>query len=221
MLKISPSVLACDFGALRNEILSMEAAGADMIHLDVMDGHFVPNISFGHGIIAGVRPGCSIPFDVHLMISQPLRYIDAFAEAGADSITFHLESESCVEETIEKIRGHGKGVGLSLRPGTRVKELFPYLPLVDMVLVMTVEPGFGGQRFMQDQMPKVAAVAKACRELGLSMDIQVDGGIDETTAPIAVKWGANVLVAGSALFRQPDYGQAVAGLRRAAEGGVS
>lgn len=216
MIKISPSVLASDFSRLGEEVSAMEQAGADMIHLDVMDGHFVPNISFGAPVIAAVRKMGKILFDTHLMISDPLRYAPDFIKAGSDIITFHLESNSDIGETIACIKNAGVGVGMSLKPATPADELFPYLDKLDMVLVMTVEPGFGGQKFMADMCPKIRALAAFREQNGLSFDIQVDGGIDEATAPLVAQSGANVLVAGSSLFSAPDYGAAVAALRQAA-----
>lgn len=215
-MKISPSVLSCDFRRFGEEIEAMQRAGADMIHLDVMDGRFVPNLTFGAPVIRKLRPAASIPFDVHLMISEPLRYVGDFADAGADIITFHLESDGDAHETIARIRSHGRRAGISIKPKTPALAVFPYLPLVDMVLVMTVEPGFGGQSFMTDQMSKLAAVRDEARRLGLAVDLQVDGGIDNTTAPIAARNGANVLVAGSALYGRPDYAAAVRELRETA-----
>jgi len=219
--KISPSILACDFRRMGEEAAAMQAAGVDMIHLDVMDGHLVPNISFGVPVIESLKKSCSIFFDVHLMISDPLFFAEPFAKAGADLITFHIESDSDPLETIRAIRSLGKKVGISLKPRTPAEALNPYLELVDMVLVMTVEPGFGGQRFMEDMMPKVAAIRAVCDRLGLAADIQVDGGIGVATAPVVARHGANVLVAGSSLFGQPDYGEAVSALRAAWRSGVS
>lgn len=208
-VKISPSVLACDFTRLGQEVAAMSDAGADMIHLDVMDGHFVPNITFGPPVIASLRKKSDAVFDVHLMISRPLGYIKAFADAGADIITFHIESESGAEETIRAIKSRGLKCGLALRPITPAVKIEPFLPMLDMVLVMTVEPGFGGQSFMRDQLEKIAAIRAMADKLNPGMDIEVDGGIDINTAPLVAKAGANVLVAGSALFSEPDYAAAI------------
>ena len=195
----------------------MEAAGADMIHIDVMDGHFVPNISFGMPVIKSLRPVTNLIFDVHLMISDPLRYLGDFAKAGADMIVFHLESDSDVKATIDEIHRLGKKAGISIKPGTPAQALLPYMKDIEMALVMTVEPGFGGQKFMPDMMEKLRILRAYCQENGLDVDLQVDGGIDLNTAPIAVENGANVLVAGSALFGKPDYTAAVAALRKVCE----
>ena len=217
MIKIAPSVLACDLSRLAQEVAAMEQAGADMIHLDVMDGHFVPNISFGAPVIKSLRPVGSIVFDTHLMISDPLAYLDDFASAGCDMLTFHIECVSDIAATLQGIKSRGMKAGLVLKPKTPAEAILPYLADIDMALVMTVEPGFGGQKFMPDMCAKISALRRAADEKGLSLDIQVDGGIDLTTAPIAVAHGANVLVAGSSLYGQPDYTQAIQKLRTCAQ----
>ena len=210
---ISPSVLACDFGNLANEIISVQKAGAQYIHLDVMDGHFVPNISFGAPVIAPVRRCTDAVFDVHLMISEPLRYIDDFVKDGADIITFHIESDSPTEETIDKIISLGKKASLSVKPKTPIEAVFPYLDKLSMVLVMTVEPGFGGQKFMGDMMPKVKKLREEIERRGLTCDIEVDGGINESTSLISIENGANVLVAGSAVFKAEDKSEIIRKLK--------
>lgn len=215
MIQISPSVLASDFSRLGQEAAAMEAAGADLLHMDVMDGHFVPNISFGAPVIARLRPVVTLPLDVHLMISEPLRYIDDFAKAGANLITFHVESDSDISQTIARIHSHGIRPGLVLKPATPAKAVFPFLDDISLVLIMTVEPGFGGQKFMPAMCDKIAMLRKEIVRRNVAVDIQVDGGIDEQTAPLAVNSGANILVAGSALFGQPDYRTALTRLRDA------
>lgn len=213
-VKISPSLLACDFARIGEEAAGMERAGADMLHLDVMDGHFVPNISMGPPVIASIRKATGMFLDVHLMISRPLDYINAFVEAGSDLITFHVESESDVSETLGAIKARGVKCGLVLKPGTSASEAERFLPQLDMVLVMTVEPGFGGQRFMADMLPKIRELRVMADKLCPGLDIEVDGGIDLNTAPLVVEAGANVLVAGSSLFSQPNYAEAVQKLRQ-------
>ncbi len=214
---ISPSILSSDFANLQKEIEAVAACGADLVHVDVMDGHFVPNLTIGAPVVKAIKKISPLPLDVHLMISDPLFYARDFCEAGSDLLTFHLESDSDPAETAAVIRSAGKKVGISVKPGTPAEALFPYLPLCDLVLVMTVEPGFGGQSFMEDMMPKLRAISRRCRELGLSPLIEVDGGIDEKTAPLAAAAGANVLVAGSAVFRHEDYARPISAIRAAAQ----
>ena len=177
MLLISPSILAADFARLGDEAESVRAAGADLLHIDVMDGHFVPNISLGIPVVRSLRKATALPFDLHLMISEPLRYIPDFAKAGADYITVHAESDGDTEAAVDLSRAHGKKAGVSVKPGTPADVLFPYLNKLDMVLVMTVEPGFGGQSFMHDMLPKIRRVREECARRGLSTLIEVDGGI--------------------------------------------
>jgi len=197
-------VLAADFARLGEELRAIEAGGADMVHLDVMDAHFVPNLTIGPALIASLRKHTALPFDVHLMISAPLRYVPAFAEAGADHITFHIESDGDPAATAAAIHDAGLSAGITLKPGTPVETLFPYLSCVEMVLVMTVEPGFGGQKFMPDQLEKVRALRTELRRIGHVCHIEVDGGLDARTVTAAAEAGANVIVAGTSVFRSPD-----------------
>lgn len=213
MIKISPSILSCDYSKMGEEFKRMKDCGADWLHIDVMDGHFVPNITLGAPIVKCMRKCSDLVFDVHLMISDPKKYIPDFVKAGADIITFHVESDSPVEETVDLIRSLGCKAALSVKPKTPVEVVFPYLDKLSMVLVMTVEPGFGGQSFMADMMDKVKLLRAESEKRGLDMDIQVDGGINEKNAGLAVESGANVLVAGSAIFGSADPKATIASLR--------
>ena len=210
MVKISPSILSSDYGKLSSELKRMEDCGADMLHVDVMDGHFVPNITLGATIVKCIRKSSSLPFDVHLMISDPYKYIPDFVKAGSDIITFHVESDSDIEKTIDLILASGKKAGLSVKPKTPIETVYPYLDKLSMVLVMTVEPGFGGQSFMEDMMPKVSAVKAEIERKGLDIDIQVDGGINKDTISVAAKAGANVFVSGNAIFSSNDAAKTIA-----------
>ncbi len=219
-IKVSPSLLAADFARLGQELKEIEAAGADMLHLDVMDGVFVPNISFGMPVIASLRKVSSLYFDVHIMITDPIRYIDDLAKAGADGVTFHLEAAADVGAVIDRIHDRGMKAGLTLRPGTPVERLLPYLPRLGLALVMTVEPGFGGQSFLPEMMDKVSAIRQSAEALGKGeLLLQVDGGVDRSTAGACGAAGANCLVAGSAIFGKADYRGEIAAIRAAAQGG--
>lgn len=216
MVKISPSILSSDYGNLENEVKRMKICGADMIHIDVMDGHFVPNITLGAPIVKCIRKAVDLPFDVHLMISDPYKYTPDFVGAGADIITFHIEADSDTEKTIDLIRASGVSAGLAVKPKTDVEEVFPYLEKLSMVLVMTVEPGFGGQSFMYETMPKIEKLKAEIDRRGLIIDIQVDGGINGETIVTAAKAGANVFVAGNAIFSSADAKSTISEFRRSA-----
>ncbi len=208
MVKISPSVLTADFLTLGDSIKKLEEAGVDMLHLDVMDGIFVPNISFGNPVIKSIKAHTDLPLDVHLMIDRPHRYIEEFAKY-ADLLGFHFEAGSDNAELLKRIRELGCKSCITIKPATAAEEIFPLLPLCDMVLVMSVEPGFGGQKFMPMALDKIKAIKAECERQGLDIDIEVDGGINAETAPQAIEAGANVLVAGNYLFSADDMGARV------------
>ncbi len=207
-LLIAPSILSADFSKLGQEVKDVEKAGADWIHIDVMDGHFVPNITMGPVVVKSIRPVTKLPLDVHLMIKNPERFVESFVKAGADIITFHIEAEDDPREIVKLIRYYKKKVGISVRPKTPVQKLAPLLPMVDMVLVMTVEPGFGGQEFMPDCLSKIGEIRNS-----FTKDIQVDGGINEMNITDVVGKGANIIVAGTSVFGKKDYAEAIRRLR--------
>jgi ribulose-phosphate 3-epimerase len=214
-VRISPSILSADFARLGEEVRAIDAAGADWIHVDVMDGHFVPNITIGPGVVKALRPHSAKPFDVHLMISPVDAFLDAFAEAGADIITVHPEAGPHLHRTIQRIKALGKKAGVSLNPATPAKMLEYVLEEVDLVLVMSVNPGFGGQSFIESQLRKVEAIRKQIDKLGKPIDLEVDGGVDQSNAARVIAAGADALVAGTATFRGgPErYADNIAGLR--------
>ena len=204
MIKIAPSILSADFSRLGEEVGRLETEGADWVHVDVMDGVFVPNITIGPAVVKAIRPCTSLPFDVHLMITSPERYIEQFADAGADYITVHVEATEDVKGAIDLIHSLGKKAGLSLNPETPFTAVEPYLEHIDLLLVMTVRPGFGGQSFMPVGLPKIAAARERFDAIGSSAELAVDGGINRDTGRECIDAGVSVLAAGSALFKSPD-----------------
>lgn len=199
-IKISPSILSADFSILGDEVKNLEKAGADLIHVDVMDGHFVPNITMGPPIIKAIRKCTKLPFDVHLMISPVEKYIKAFADAGSDIITLHPEATDNLKRAIQTVKSHGKKAGVSLNPKTPISALMDVINDIDLILIMSVNPGFAGQSFMSEVLPKVSELRKMINDKKLKIDIEIDGGINFETAPLAVKAGANILVSGTTIF---------------------
>lgn len=218
-VQIAPSILAADFSRLGESVVGAAAGGADVIHVDVMDGHFVPNLSMGPAIVKAIRPVTSLPFDVHLMLSEPGRYLAAFVDAGADHITIHVESEGDLVGVLREIHAAGCTAGVTLRPGTPAISLAPYLPMVEMVLVMTVEPGFGGQSFMAAQLAKIREIKAMIQASGRPIHLEVDGGLGAGNVAQVVAAGANVLVAGSSVYNaQGGVGAGISAIRAAARG---
>lgn len=216
MVKIAPSILAANFAKLGEEVLEVEKAGADLIHIDIMDGHFVPNITMGPIVVEALRPLTKLPLDVHLMIENADRYIEDFAKAGADYITVHVEACPHLHRTIQLIRSFGVKPGVVLNPHTPVESIQHVLEDIDMVLFMTVNPGFGGQKFIHSVVPKVKQLADIVKERNLSLEIEIDGGINEETIIPCVEAGATIFVAGSAIYQAPDKGKALLAIKEAA-----
>jgi ribulose-phosphate 3-epimerase len=213
MIRIAPSLLSADFARLADELRTIE--GADLLHLDVMDGHFVPNLTIGPALIKALRPHSRLPFDCHLMIEEPQRYIGAFLDAGADMISVHVETEPHLQRALQLIRDGGAKAGIAINPATAPEMLSSAIEFCDYVLVMSVNPGFGGQKFIEPVVPKIRHIARLIRERGVPVEIEVDGGIDARTAPGVVAAGATILVAGSAVFGKPDRAAAMESIRTA------
>ena len=213
-IRIAPSLLSADFAKLAEEIATVETA-ADVLHLDVMDGHFVPNLTIGPAIVKALRPHTKLTFDCHLMISEPQRYIESFLESGAEMISIHVETEPHLQRALQLIRSGGAKAGIAINPATAAESLSSALDFCDFILVMSVNPGFGGQKFIEPVTGKIRHISRMIRERGLSIDIEVDGGIDAKTAPLVAAAGANILVAGSAVFGQKDRAAAIKAIRTA------
>lgn len=213
MVKIAPSILSADFSRLAEEIIDVERGGADYIHIDVMDGHFVPNITIGPLLVAAIRPVTKLPLDVHLMIENPDSYIEAFAKAGADYISVHVEACTHLHRTVQLVKSFGKKAGVVLNPATPVTSIQHIIGDIDMVLLMSVNPGFGGQKFISSVLPKITEVKEMAEKNGISIEIEVDGGVNEETARLCIQHGAGVLVAGSAIYNQADRKKAIEAIR--------
>jgi ribulose-phosphate 3-epimerase len=213
MIRIAPSLLSADFARLADELQTIE--GADLLHLDVMDGHFVPNLTIGPALVKALRPHSRLPFDCHLMIAEPQKYIGAFLDAGADLISIHVETEPHLQRALQMIRDGGAKAGIAINPATAPEMLSAAIEFCDYVLVMSVNPGFGGQKFIEPVVPKIRHIARLIRERGVPVEIEVDGGIDASTAPLVAAAGASILVAGSAVFGKPDRAAAMESIRTA------
>ena len=210
-IKVAPSLLSADFSKLGEEIRQLCKSGADMLHVDVMDGHFVPNLTIGPVVIKDIKKSSTVPLDVHLMMTNPLQYLQAFIDAGADRITLHIEMDDDIDDALDYLRQQGIERGICLKPKTKAEDLIPYLDKIDFVLIMTVEPGFGGQSFMTDQLTKISDVKKIIQNLPI--DIEVDGGINDKTGALCVQNGADILVAGNYIFKASDIKDAILKLK--------